>query len=592
MNLHPIDWLTHVQKSKIALIPDFQDSIIGKMINGEKGILIFDRDLELIYADLVGQEMDRKIGAQIRQFIRKQDDEIASTVIKNDSNLFGIQFQNLDLESKKYVNVVVQSLGDLQKYETDFIVQKNRLEMALYDTGLALFDHNLQNNTTSVNKNWLDMIEYTEEEFYPGLWFELIHPMDKSLVLKDWTDHIQGISQAYNSTFRIRTKNRSWRWAEGRGIYKFQGEDGVAERIIGFNRDVTETKNNENKLKLLSGIYSVNLDRVNAEERLYEILSFINKIIGVQKSLIFINDDRRQIFINNSVKEFQFEEINQRARQIHSQEQAFLRFPSRFTNEKYCLTRISDFGYIAVIEDENYWLSYNEEDLFITAGEKLGDVLERESLTVIAKENVLIEERQRVAREIHDSVTQTMYSLSLMANAGKDYSQLGDYEKVDQLFSKIGNYVQQGLLEMRLLVYELRPKALEMEGLKGAILKRLELLHNRGGIDFEFEYEISTKLSVEMESELHGLTQEAINNVVKHSGADKLKLRLIEERNNIIVEIEDNGIGCDLAHNSDDGIGIQSMKERIQRMKGRITFVAEPDQGFRIIADVPKQNQI
>jgi signal transduction histidine kinase len=106
-----------------------------------------------------------------------------------------------------------------------------------------------------------------------------------------------------------------------------------------------------------------------------------------------------------------------------------------------------------------------------------------EALAQKAAEAAVIAERNRLARELHDSVTQSLYSSTLLAEAGQRLAGTGDLERTQGYLSRLGEITQGALKEMRLLVHELRPLALQKEGLVGALQQRLDAVERRAGVD-------------------------------------------------------------------------------------------------------------
>ena len=146
-----------------------------------------------------------------------------------------------------------------------------------------------------------------------------------------------------------------------------------------------------------------------------------------------------------------------------------------------------------------------------------------------AHEIAVIDERQRLARELHDSVTQSLYSLSLMAEAARRLVGAGNQEKGMGYLVRIGESAQQVLKEMRLLVYELRPLMLERDGLANALKQRLEAVEGRAGVETKLVVEGTGLLPEQIETELYRIAQEALNNSLKHSNASSVAVYLRDE---------------------------------------------------------------
>ena len=198
------------------------------------------------------------------------------------------------------------------------------------------------------------------------------------------------------------------------------------------------------------------------------------------------------------------------------------------------------------------------------------------------------EERNRLARNLHDSVTQSIYSLTLLSEAGQRMLNNKDYLQVEDNQSRLGEIAQQALQEMRLLVYELRPQILQEEGLIGALEHRLAAVETRAGINTRFNASQDLDLHHQVEEELFHLSMEALNNSLKHAGASEVNLFLEIERDILILRVEDNGRGFDpeLAKGQ-GGMGLASMAERAEKLGGSLAIHSEPGAGAHLHVKIP-----
>lgn len=205
-----------------------------------------------------------------------------------------------------------------------------------------------------------------------------------------------------------------------------------------------------------------------------------------------------------------------------------------------------------------------------------------------AQEVAVIAERQRLARELHDSVTQSLYSVSLLAEAGRRLAGAGELERVQGYLDRLGQTAQQALEEMRLLVYELRPASLEQEGLVGALQRRLDAVEQRGGVEARLLVESSVDLCLPIAETLYRIAQEALNNALKHAGATNVVVVIRADREQAQIEVVDDGRGFDLhAPRDRGGLGLISMQERAERLGGDVMVVSAPGSGTRVLATVP-----
>jgi PAS domain S-box-containing protein len=221
---------------------------------------------------------------------------------------------------------------------------------------------------------------------------------------------------------------------------------------------------------------------------------------------------------------------------------------------------------------------------FLTAVTEYAAIaVEHGRLLAETQSKATLEERQRLARELHDSVTQSLYSLTLLAEAGRRLAQAGDLERVQGYLRRLGETARQSLKEMRLLVYALRPPVLEQDGLVGALQHRLETVEKRVGVQARLVIEEEGDVPIFLEEDLYRIALEALNNTLKHAQATAVTVHIRVNTAFVEIEIVDDGQGFDLETvQSRGGMGLVSMCERAQRLGGSLTILSAAGHGTRI----------
>lgn len=245
-------------------------------------------------------------------------------------------------------------------------------------------------------------------------------------------------------------------------------------------------------------------------------------------------------------------------------------------------------GGLCVAHSEPGKYSEREAALIQAIASQAAVAIENARLYERAQELAVLQERQRLARDLHDSVAQSLYSLTLMAEAARRLINAGNTERGGGYLARIGESAQQLLKEMRLLVYELRPLVLERDGLAAALKQRLETVENRTGVESSLVVEGSGLVPELIEVELFRIAQEALNNSLKHSGASSVAIRLCTAPEQVTLAISDNGRGFSPGAMGDKGgLGLVSMRERAQRLGGRLDFESGPGEGASITVCIP-----
>ncbi len=232
---------------------------------------------------------------------------------------------------------------------------------------------------------------------------------------------------------------------------------------------------------------------------------------------------------------------------------------------------------------------FSDEDirLGMSFGNQAALAIENARLRVQAEQAAILQERSRLARDLHDSVTQLLYSLTLLVEAGRRLARSGDWARVDEALARLSQISQQAFKEMRLLVYELRPLALRRAGLVRALQQRLDTVERRAGIEATLTVDGNVELPARLEEELYHIAQEALNNALKHAAATTITVYILADERRIALEIRDDGKGLDLSTaGGEGGIGLSSMHERAEKLGGALTITSVPGQGTTVSVTV------
>jgi signal transduction histidine kinase len=239
------------------------------------------------------------------------------------------------------------------------------------------------------------------------------------------------------------------------------------------------------------------------------------------------------------------------------------------------------WGTLSIVAKDPSQFGLDEVELLTSVGEEIGLVVENARLRRQAERLLVVQERNRLARELHDSVTQSLYSVTLFAEAGRRTALADGNEETAEYFAQIGRTGRQALKEMRLLIHKLRPSILSKEGLVRALQQRLNSVEGRAGIENQLIVKGEAKLSPLLEDALHQIAQEALNNALKHALASEVSVCLdISHGEYVVLRIEDNGRGFDpAAAAQSDGMGLTSMQERAENFGGELHIQSGPDRG-------------
>jgi signal transduction histidine kinase len=244
-------------------------------------------------------------------------------------------------------------------------------------------------------------------------------------------------------------------------------------------------------------------------------------------------------------------------------------------------------GVLSVIRDRGRPFTVDDARLLAATGDQLGVAVAHARLVAEVQNKAALEERQRLAHDLHDSVTQSLYSLTLLAEAARRVMGTDQQHQVAEYVTRLGEAAQQPLKEMRLLLYELRPLALQREGLVGAVQQRLDAVEKRAGVETHLLVEGRPDLPVPVEVELYHIIQEALNNAMKHAAARRVTVHIRAESTRVEVTVTDDGRGFD-PHGVGDGggLGLASMRARVERLGSALTIRSQPGEGTTVAVRV------
>jgi ligand-binding sensor domain-containing protein/nitrate/nitrite-specific signal transduction histidine kinase len=256
---------------------------------------------------------------------------------------------------------------------------------------------------------------------------------------------------------------------------------------------------------------------------------------------------------------------------------------------------------IGVLDAQSDQLNaFDETDLAVlqSLAHQAGAAIENARLYEQAQQAAVLEERARLARELHDAVTQTLFSASLLAEA-LPVSWENDRLEGEKLLEELKQLNRGALAEMRTLLIELRPSAL-IEASFGDLLQQLaEAASGREGLPIEVEVACDCSLPPDVHIALYRITQEALNNIVKHARANNVSVQVScsncgteetssAEPKEITLVVRDNGRGFDQSQIQADQLGLDIMRERAEDIGARLKI--ESDIGDGTMIEVIWQN--
>lgn len=245
-------------------------------------------------------------------------------------------------------------------------------------------------------------------------------------------------------------------------------------------------------------------------------------------------------------------------------------------------------GCLLLVYDERSSMTQANAELATLFAGQAVLAIENAQLKAMAQEMATRDERHRVARELHDSVTQSLYGIILSADATLLALHAGKADKAEERLYQLKDAAREAMTELRLLIYKLRPAILEEEGLEAALVERLQAVEIRSGIEVEMDLNGGLTSSLEVQQELFWVILEGLNNIVKHARAKHVRLTIVELADRCRLTLADDGVGFDVSTATRyGGYGLKTIGERLEVVGGTLSIRSERGAGTVLEIEVP-----
>ncbi len=243
-------------------------------------------------------------------------------------------------------------------------------------------------------------------------------------------------------------------------------------------------------------------------------------------------------------------------------------------------------GILSIFGETDDQLNKEELTLLVSIADHIGLAVENVRLRRQAEETAVLEDRQRLARELHDSVNQSLFSASVIAETLPRLWQRNP-SLVQQNLGDLHRLIRGALAEMRILLLELRPVSMADAVLPDLLQHLVNGLRGRTMLDINLQVQGECTIPIQVKKNLFRISQEALNNIVKHARASQVLLALDQCQDEIILRIRDDGLGFDLARVEGGHLGLQIMHERANNIGANLEILSRPGMGTEILVTWP-----
>ncbi len=249
-------------------------------------------------------------------------------------------------------------------------------------------------------------------------------------------------------------------------------------------------------------------------------------------------------------------------------------------------------GELAVYLAPDQALGEDELRYLVALADQGAVAVRNSSLFRTAEQSAALVERHRLARELHDSVSQALFSMTLHARAAQRHLAAGELRQEDPValeLDRLHTLTRTALAEMRALIFELRPGALAEEGLAAALSKHAAAVSAREQLEVTVDAPAErVLLRPDAEEHVYRVVLEALNNAVRHAGATRVRITLTPlDHAHLRVGVDDDGSGFDPAARRPGHLGLSTMRDRALAVGGVLTVDSAPGAGTRVVLEVP-----
>jgi PAS domain S-box-containing protein len=493
------------------------------------------------------------------------------------------------------VQLTLRDVTARRRAEDRLRESEERLALAVAGSREGVWDMNLETGDVVYSARWKQMLGYAEDEIEPHVsaWERLVHPEDRRLAIEATNSLAHGGHAMFEAEFRLRHKDGYYVNVLSRGYPVRREPDGPVVRIVGTHLDLTDQKHaetalreSEERLRLAfiaaqEGVWDWNLETgaVVYSPRWIEMLGYdrseIEPHVSAWERLIHPDDVGKAVRLNESLDrgadtyEGEFRLRHKGGHYVHVLSRGFP-------------IRREPGGPVVRIVGTHFDLTARKEAEELAERQR-AEQARTELLTrmVFAQED----ERRRIAREMHDQFGEQLTTLARRIEGLKEFA-----DKQPELVSVIGSLEavsRQIDRDVNHLVWQLRPTALDDLGLRAALANYIKDWSQRVRVHAELHSSglLDDRLPSETETTLYRIAQEALTNVARHSRATSVDVILERRGDQVVLIVEDNGVGFDEGGTSSrrPGFGLLGMKERAALVGATLQIESEPGKGTTVL---------
>jgi PAS domain S-box-containing protein len=485
--------------------------------------------------------------------------------INPEGEIIGLLGLSVNITERKRAEEVLKA--ELAYHREDLSVLVQRQSLAVKISSFGIWDWDIKENSMTWDNKLFEIYGIEKKSPMPYEdWVHLIHPDDLPDVEAIIRTVIETKSEVFLD-FRIFRPDGELRYINSAGTVVLN-DAGEVVKVIGINQDITERKQAEDTLQESERLMRTIADNYPA------FLSIITK------------DELDLIIGFTSGKEFNRLNLDPESFVGKTLEEVFGDQAS-IVRENYLRAFMGeDVSFELFINDQNQL--YNASPLIDKNGviDRILVVVEniddRKLLEAQIKQSAAMAERDRLASDLHDAVTQTLFSASVIAEATPRIW-LKNPVMAQQNMENLTVMLRGALAEMRTLLLELRPSALREQTLEQLLQTQVEAVRARINAPVFLVVNGKCALPEDVTITFHRIAQESLNNIVNHAEATEVSITLDYNQNGVVLDVRDNGRGFDPSTTPSGHFGLSIMAERIEKIGGTFFINSKPGDGTQIV---------
>jgi PAS domain S-box-containing protein len=546
--------------------------------------------------------------------------EVTGHNLLGDPSVSGIVVYTRDISERK------QSERDLQQSEKRF--------RALIERSSDMITLHRRNGTISyASPSTSRVLGYSAEELVDRNLLEYVHLDDQEDVAAAFRELLQQPGRSTTARYRMRHVDGSWRWIETTRTNLLQ--EPSVQAVVSNRRDVTaeveaqqqleqRVEERTRELASLLDVSQAASSTLELEPLIDELLVSLRTVVDYHAVTVYaLVDERgpeqrrvslayrgplpRERILRRGpvpVSGFHAEALRQLGPIIVAdmggvtgvmREMATAGEPippaaighARALLDVPLIVRGKPIGVLGMVHRVPGFYQDRHARLAMAFAQQAAAAIENARLYEAARGSAALAERQRLARELHDSVSQALFAIVLNSAALGESLRKQDARRATRLAKQLRQLARGGLAEMRALIFELRAESLSEEGLVAALVKQTAAVEARHGLKIRNSMGTEPSVPIDTKEALYRIAQEALHNVVKHATARMAEVELAENQGRVVLTVRDNGAGFETDAVFPGHLGLVSMRERAQGIGATFSIESARGAGTLVRVELP-----